>query len=189
MAGKTLFTVATLFVAGLSLSSPSVYGESESEQTGRSLERPLVNFTAGQVGVDRNLNNLWRYGLEYRFSPLARYRLVPSIGVVVGADGANYIYAELRRDFRFAGHWLLTPSFGLGRFNNRSGFNLGHMLEFRSGLEISHQFNQGYRLGVAVFHLSNGGLSDENPGTEAVVLSFSVPLGDNTASPAIKNRN
>lgn len=178
MAGKTPFTVATLFIAGLSLSSPFVYGESESEQTDRSLERPLVNFTAGQVGFDRKLNNPWHYGLEYRFPPLTRYRLVPSIGVVVVADGANFIYAELRRDFRFADHWLLTPSFGVGRFNNRPLFNLGHLLEFRSGLEISRQFNQGYRLGVAVFHLSNGGLSDENPGTEAVVLSFSVPLGD-----------
>lgn len=189
MAGKAPFVVATLFIAGLALSSPLVYGESESEQTDRSLERPLVNFTAGQVGIDRKLDNPWRYGLEYRFPPLMRFRLVPSIGVVVGADGANFIYAELRRDFRFAGHWLLTPSFGGGRFNNRPRFNLGHMLEFRSGLEISRQFNQGYRLGVAVFHLSNGGLSDENPGTEAVVLSFSVPLGDSTASPAIPNRN
>lgn len=186
---KSLFTAATFLVVALALSSAFVYGESESVQTDRSLERPLVNFTAGQAGFDRKLNNPWQYGLEYRFSPLTRYRLAPSIGVIVGADGANFIYVELSRDFRFADHWLLTPSFGGGRFNNRPRFNLGHLLEFRSGLEISRQFNQGYRLGVAVFHLSNGGLSDENPGTETVVLSFTIPLANSTASPAIHNRN
>ena len=187
MVGKTPFTVAALFVAGLALSSTFGYAESAGH-TDRSLERPLINFTAGQAGIDRKLNNRWQYGFEYRFSGLTRYRLVPSIGLVVGADYANFIYAELRRDFRFSGQWLLTPSFGGGRFNTRPRFNLGQMLEFRSGLEISRQFNQGYRLGVAVFHLSNGGLSDENPGTEAVVLSFSVPLGDSKTSPAIQNR-
>lgn len=165
------------FIAVLCLYSSFVYGGSEPEPTDHSLERPLLNFTVGQVGTDRRLDNPWRYGIEYRFSPLTRYRLVPSVGVAVGSNDSSFIYAELRRDFRFADHWLLTPSFGLGRFNNRPQFDLGKSLEFRSGLEISYQFDQGYRLGVAVFHLSNGGLSDENPGTEAAVLSFSIPLG------------
>lgn len=164
------------FIAALCLYSSFVYGGSESESTDHFLERPLINFTVGQVGADRRLDNPRRYGIEYRFTPLTRYRLWPSIGIVLGSNDSNFIYAELRRDFRFADHWLLTPSFGLGRFNNRPQFDLGKSLEFRSGLEISRQFNQGYRLGVAVFHLSNGGLSDENPGTEAAALSLSIPL-------------
>lgn len=176
MQGSIPFIVATFFIASASLFSSLVYGDSEPDQTGRSLDQPLLNFTVGQVGIDQHLDNSWRYGIEYRFSPLTRYRLVPSIGIAVGDNDANFIYAELRRDFRFADHWVLTPSFGLGRFNNRPRFNLGQSLEFRSGLEVSRQFNHGYRLGVALFHLSNGGLSDQNPGTEAVVLSFSVPL-------------
>lgn len=179
MQGSTPFIVAALLLTSLTLSSPIAHGKTESERAGQSLDHPLLNLTLGQVGVDRRLNNPWVYGIEYRFSPQTRYRLVPSVGVTMGANHANFIYAELRRDFRIAEHWLLTPSFGLGRFNNRPRLNLGQSLEFRSGLEIARQFHQGYRLGVAVFHLSNGGLSDENPGTEAFVLSFSVPLSAN----------
>lgn len=178
MQGTTRFLVAALFVTSVSLISSFAYGESQPDQTDLSLEHPLLNVTVGQVGIDQHLDNSWRYGIEHRFSPLTRYRLVPSVGIAVGDNHSNFIYAELRRDFRFAEHWVLTPSFGLGRFNNRPRFNLGQSLEFRSGLEVSRQFNQGYRLGVALFHLSNGGLSDQNPGTEEVVLSFSIPLGD-----------
>lgn len=174
MDGSNAFIVATCFIASL---CPSLlYGGSGSARSGQALEQPLINITAGQAGIDRKLNNPWIYGIEYRFSPQTRYRLVPSIGVAAGTDHANFIYAELRRDFRLSEHWLLTPSFGFGRFNNRRRFYLGQLLEFRSGLEISRHFNQGYRLGVAIFHLSNGGLSDENPGTETAALSFSIPL-------------
>lgn len=178
MHGTTASTVATLLIAILALSSSFAYGQAAPRQTDGSLDHPLLNATVGQVGIDQHLDNSWRYGIEYRFSPLTRYRLVPSIGIAVGDNDANFVYAELRRDFRFAEHWVLTPSFGLGRFNNRPRFNLGQSLEFRSGLEVSRQFNQRYRLGVALFHLSNGGLSDQNPGTEEVVLSFSIPIGD-----------
>lgn len=175
MYGHKLFINLALVITVLSVPSPPVYGEHEHK--GRSLERPLINFNVGQVGIDKHLEHPWRLGVEYRFAPMTRFRLVPSLGIAVSTDDANFIYAELRRDFRIADYWLLTPSFGVGRFNSRNQLDLGTPLEFRSGLEVSRQFSQGYRLGAAIFHLSNGGLSGENPGTEALVLSFSVPLG------------
>ena len=174
----TVFTaVVALSINGLVFPSPA-HGEGDKEDENRSLDRPLINFNVGQVGIDKDLENPWRFGIEYRFSPVTRFRLVPSVGVAVGEEGANFIYTELRRDFRIADYWLLTPSFGVGRFNERDQLDLGLPLEFRSGLEISRQFSNGYRLGVAIFHLSNGSLAEENPGTEGLVLSFSVPLGN-----------
>ena len=32
------------------------------------------------------------------------------------------------------------------------------------------------RLGIGLFHLSNGGLSEQNPGTEPTFLSLSLPF-------------
>ncbi|HKK56010.1 acyloxyacyl hydrolase [Marinobacter sp.] len=177
MYGTISLIFKTILIASLLLSSSFVYGGKAPGSENRSLQRPLLNITVGQVGVDKNLNEPWRFGMEYRFSPLTRFRLVPSTGVAVGENDASFIYTELRRDFRLTGDWLLTPSFGLGLFNNRPDLDLGKPVEFRSGLEISRQFGGGYRLGAAIFHLSNGGLADKNPGTEAVVVSFSVPLG------------
>mgnify|MGYP006278874345 CR=1 FL=1 len=154
----------------------AAHGENGHQDGISPADGPRVTLTAGQVGVDKHLDNPWRYGFQYRFAPLTAYRIVPSLGLAWAANDANYVSAELRRDFAIGGQWLVTPSFGVGRFNSRFELDLGTPLEFRSGLELSYQFAGGYRGGIAVFHLSNGGLSDQNPGTEAVVASFSIPL-------------
>jgi len=75
--------------------------------------------------------------------------------------------------------WLLIPSFGLGIFKDGNDINLGNDLEFRSGLEIAYQFQNNYRAGIAIFHLSNGGISSQNPGTEALVFSVCIPVMEN----------
>jgi hypothetical protein len=46
----------------------------------------------------------------------------------------------------------------------------------RSGIEVAYRFYERSRVGLALFHLSNGGLADKNPGTEVLALSLSVPL-------------
>jgi len=35
------------------------------------------------------------------------------------------------------------------------------------------------RAGVAIFHLSNGGISSQNPGTESLVFSICIPVMEN----------
>lgn len=128
------------------------------------------------MGLDRSLDNATRYGIEYRFKPRNFHQLVPTVGNVWVDNGATFAYLELRRDFPLHGAWLLTPSFGLGVFHDGPGLNLGHSTEFRSGLELSYRFKNQYRLGLAIYHLSNGGLSEENPGTESLVSSVSIPM-------------
>ncbi|MDX1588911.1 MAG: acyloxyacyl hydrolase [Oleiphilaceae bacterium] len=163
------------FILSLTATVPALAG-SGSAHSGQSLDVPLIQFNVGQVGIDKHLEEPWRYELQYRFAPRTPYRLVPSLSIAWANNDANYLAAELRRDFRLNGPWLLTPSFGVGRFNNRLNLDLGKALEFRSGLELSYQSDAGYRLGAAIFHLSNGSLSDKNPGTETLVVTFTSPV-------------
>lgn len=100
----------------------------------------LLNLTFGQVGIDRHVNNPWRYGIEYRLRSFGDYRLIPSVGFSWVDNGASFLYGELRHDFWLADGLVLTPSFGLGAFNESTEFRLGKTLEFRSGLEIAYQF-------------------------------------------------
>ncbi len=72
--------------------------------------------------------------------------------------------------------WVMTPSFGGGYYNASSGLDLGFDAEFRSGIEISKRFRNGHRLGLSFAHLSNGSLSDKNPGTESFGIVYSIPL-------------
>ena len=114
--------------------------------------------------------------MEYRWKPLTQYAIRPAAGVVSAENDASYVFLGLRRDFLVGEHWLLTGSFDAGYFEERDELNLGLELEFRSGLEVAYQFANRYRIGVALYHLSNGGFGKRNPGTESVVLSLTAPI-------------
>ena len=152
---------------------------------------PMFNLTAGYFGIVDNIAKPLRFGAEYRFAELGKWKLIPSVGLVVAQNGAYFVYSDLRYDFWLNDKWLLIPSFGLGAFNGSEQLQLGNKLEFRSGIEIAYRFHKKYRLGVAFFHISNGGIADKNPGTEVLVLSLSIPvsLGTNEHAEQTKRLN
>lgn len=136
----------------------------------------LLHLSAGRIGIDRSLDEPQHYGAEFRFQSRAWRTLVPAIGVGFARNGAKFVYLELKKDFLLGRRWYLTPSFGFGAFEASRVLDLGQTLEFRSGLEAGYRLPNHYRVGIAIYHLSNGGLADENPGTEILAVSLSVPL-------------
>ena len=139
----------------------------------------MINITAGQVGIQDDIDGPQRYGLEYRFKSFAGpwgFRLIPAIGAARSSNGAYFIYSDLRHDFYLSDRWILIPSFGMGVFGDSEEVDLGNDLEFRSGIEIAYQFRNKMRIGLALFHLSNGGISSSNPGTESLVFSICIPI-------------
>jgi len=49
--------------------------------------------------------------------------------------GSTSLKLEYRFSTRWTEHWLITPSFGLGSFDNGLDVKLGSKLGFRSGLK------------------------------------------------------
>lgn len=129
----------------------------------------------GLMNVFDSGDAFWRGSVEWRLGAFGSLGLAPAIGIVAAEDDSLYLYAELRRDFILLERWALTPSFGAGWFNNE-GIDLGHDLEFRSGIEVTRFLAGGRRIGLALYHLSNSSLSEVNPGTETLVLSVGFPL-------------
>ncbi len=137
---------------------------------------PMLNLTYGKVAVFDQEAQPDRMGVEYRFRTYGSWKLIPAIGFARANGGATFAYTDIRHDFWLSPHWLLIPSFGAGVFSESERLKLGNTLEFRSGIEWAYRFDNDYRLGLALFHLSNGGLSRQNPGTEALVLSLCIPV-------------
>ncbi|OEY65518.1 acyloxyacyl hydrolase [Marinobacter sp. X15-166B] len=136
-----------------------------------------LSFAVGHIAVlDGEIDDPLVYKLEYRFRPGTRWQLAPSIGAARSENGSTFVFADLARDFQLAGRWVLTPSFGLGVFNDGRDIKLGHDLEFRSGIRLGYEFHNHMRLAVEFFHLSNGGLGDLNPGAEPLFLAWFMPL-------------
>jgi hypothetical protein len=117
--------------------------------------------------------------MEYRFRPLEEWFLVePTISATLAEDSASYFAAGLARDFWIDECWVIVPSFAVGLFDDGDHLQLGSELEFRSGIELAYRFENDARLGLGFSHLSNGGLAERNPGTESVMLSLAIPIGD-----------
>ena len=138
---------------------------------------PLVVLTAGQFNIEDPSEGPTGGGVEYRWTPLDRWKLIPGVGFTLAEGGVAYGYAALRYDFHLGSSWLLTPVFGAGLFSNGGDLDLGHSVQFKSGIELTARLADRYRVGLLLYHLSNAGLSDDNPGVEVLEVVFGIPLG------------
>jgi len=112
---------------------------------------------------------------EYRFGDRL-WILSPFIGASGTSDGAFYGYFGFGIDINFGRNWVLTPNAAAGYFYRGGGTNLGSFWEFRTGAELDYRFENQDRLGIAVHHMSNAGLTQRNPGEESAVLVYTVPV-------------
>lgn len=135
-----------------------------------------IALSAGELGIADKLRYPGRYGIEYQATPYTSWKLIPAIGFVWAESGANLTYAAVRRDFWLSPRWSLTPTTGVGAFQESEELKLGDEIEFRSGIELAYNFRNHYRLGVGFFHVSNAGIGESNPGSESLIAAFSLPF-------------
>jgi lipid A 3-O-deacylase len=113
--------------------------------------------------------------IEYRSDiDLSVFR--PFTGFMITNDSAMYGYGGVFMDLFFGRRFVVQPSFAAGAYSRGGGKNLGHWIEFRSQIEFAYRFDDRSRLGLSVSHISNASISDNNPGTESVVLTWAVPF-------------
>jgi hypothetical protein len=87
----------------------------------------------------------------------------------------QYFGGLLTLDFPFSRYVGLSLSTGPGYYTNDT-LILGSNFEIRSGLEFYLMQQQGWRISLGIFHYSNAGVSDTNPGSESVRLAIAIPL-------------
>ena len=115
------------------------------------------------------------FNIEYRhgkrFGPFK-----PMIGGLINTDHGFHIYSGIRMDLYLTNKIVITPSFAPGLYEKGDGKDLGHVVEFRSGLDLAYRRKNGARIGVEVHHVSNASLDGNNPGTETFLFTYSIPL-------------
>ena len=135
----------------------------------------FITLGAGYYDINDNEDAVearleWRGGTKYLwiFKPL--------LGVMGSSEKAVYGYAGFLTDFYFGRRIVLTPSFAAGYYFDGDGKDLGSAIEFRSGIEIGWRFDNRSRISAILYHLSNAGIDDNNPGTEVLSIGYSYPL-------------
>lgn len=102
--------------------------------------------------------------------------LKPFGGFMFNDDSAAHLYAGVLIDWHATENFVITPSFAPGLYMKGQSKDLGYLLQFRSQIEFAWRFDGGTRLGVSLNHISNAGLGTQNPGSESVVLSLTMPV-------------
>jgi hypothetical protein len=142
-------------------------------------EPVAITASAGQFNV-RNQDPLCETGWEVRFAP-HHFRWLPhwapdpmpTVGGMATSRGALYVYGGFHFDMPLGEGWRVSPQWASGLYYHGDGRDLGGILEFRSGIELSRQVGKG-RVGLLLYHLSNAGFYSRNPGTESLVLTYTA---------------
>ena len=134
-----------------------------------------VNFYTGMFDFsdDGKRSNL--FGFQHQNENLNRNtflgNLSPITGFLITADNAGYIYTGVQAQYKL-GALNLTPSFTPGIYHEGDGKDLGHLIEFKSELQISLDLSKTSELGFSYNHISNASLGDKNPGANSYMFNF-----------------
>lgn len=148
-----------------------IYGDGVSA---RAEEPDFFSFSAGGYDVNDD-RTAAEFRVEYR-SDLRFWKILPFIGLAGTTDEAIYGFAGLGMDIFLSRRLVAQPNAAFVAYSNGIGKDLGGWFQFRTGGEIVWRFDDYSRLGIAFHHISNAGIYDDNPGTELLVLTYSVPF-------------
>jgi len=164
---KTLFALTTAAL----LTSTTALAQNTTLPPG------MLQFSVGYFDAFGNDEAL-DLRVEYRpNSVIFIDNLKPFVGAEITSDVSVWLGGGLLYDWNVANSWYITPSLGAGLYaQGGSDLDLDHVIEFRSQLEVSYEFQDQTRVGLSISHLSNADLGSHNPGTEVVSLSYSVPF-------------
>jgi len=112
---------------------------------------------------------------EYRFGDIL-WVVAPFVGAFGTGKGAFYGYGGFGIDINFFEKFVVTPSAAVGYFTHGTGIDLGAHTEFREGAEFDYRLDNLSRLGVGMYHMSNAGIGQHNPGAELVTFVLTMPF-------------
>ena len=115
------------------------------------------------IGIQHQNENLNRDTFLGNLSPIT--------GVLITSDNAGYVYTGFQAQYKI-GILNITPSFTPGLYHEGDGKDLGHMLEFKSEVQLSLDLSKNTELGFSYNHLSNASLGDKNPGANSYMFNF-----------------
>ena len=162
---KLFFVIATLIFFSVANSEEKKISESAHE----------FNYYTGMFDFSDTGKSSAILGLQHQNEDLYRESflgtLSPISGAFITADNATYFYTGVQAEYTI-GKINFNPSFTPGLYNEGSGKDLGHVLEFKTEVQLSFDLMQNSELGFSYNHISNASLGDTNPGANSYMFNF-----------------
>ena len=115
------------------------------------------------IGIQHQNENLNRDTFFGNISPIT--------GALITGDNASYVYTGIQAQYKI-GNLNVTPSFTPGLYHEGDGKDLGHLIEFKSEVQISLDIFKNSEFGFSYNHISNASLGDKNPGANSYMFNF-----------------
>ena len=133
------------------------------------------NFFTGNFDFSDDKQSALLIGFQHQDENLERNTFLGNISPITGGfiteNSAAYIYTGFEWNVEM-GELTFTPSFAPGLYHKGDGKDLGHVLEFKSEVQLSYELSKDTRIGVSYNHVSNASLGDKNPGANSYMLNF-----------------
>ena len=160
-----------LFIVVISLFFIPVHSEEKEVP----IKEHKFNFYSGMFDFSDDGKRSAIFGLQHQNESLFRDSflgtLSPVTGALITADNATYFYTGVQAEYKL-GNINLTPSFTPGLYHEGDGKDLGHIVEFKSEIQLSVDLLKNSQLGFSYNHISNASLGDKNPGANSYMFNF-----------------
>ena len=134
-----------------------------------------INFYSGMFDFSDNGKKSAIIGIQHQNENLTRKSflgtLSPITGAMITADNAAYFYTGVQAQYKI-GKINLTPSFTPGIYEKGNGKDLGHVVEFKSEVQLSLNLFENSQFGMSYNHISNASLGEKNPGANSYMFNF-----------------
>ena len=97
--------------------------------------------------------------------------LSPITGFIITENNAQYFYTGVQAQYKI-GKLNVVPSFTPGLYGKGDGKDLGHVVEFKSEVQLSFDLFSDSELGFSYNHISNASLGKKNPGANNYMFNF-----------------
>ena len=135
-----------------------------------------LNFFVGNFDFSDDKQKAILIGFQHQNENLYRDTFLGNVSPITGGfiteNSAAYIYTGIEWNVEMNEKILFTPSFAPGLYHEGDGKDLGHILEFKSELQISYATSDSASFGVSYNHVSNASLGDKNPGANSYMFNF-----------------
>tara|TARA_Y100000992_G_scaffold155782_1_gene104100 strand:+ start:4667 stop:5176 length:510 start_codon:yes stop_codon:yes gene_type:complete len=133
------------------------------------------NFFVGNFDFSDDKQKAGLLGFQHQNENLSRNTFLGNISPITGgfvtANSAAYLYTGVEWNVDVGG-LIFTPSFAPGLYHEGEGKDLGHILEFKSEVQLSYAPSESTNFGLSYNHVSNASLGDKNPGANSYMFNF-----------------
>ena len=134
-----------------------------------------INFFTGNFDFSDDKQSAILVGFQHQNENLNRDTFLGNVSPITGGfvteNSAAYIYTGIEWNVEM-GSLTFTPSFAPGLYHEGDGKDLGHILEFKSEVQLTYAVSGNTNIGFSYNHVSNASLGDKNPGANSYMFNF-----------------